>query len=241
MADSVFSEYAGLLDALRARLEEEKWFGESHLPRGAAAPATKTSGSIVMEKAARLADLEKVVQLCARCPLKKTRTNLVFGEGNPAAEIMFVGEAPGHDEDLQGRPFVGKAGQLLTRIIQAMGMQREDVYIANILKCRPPENRTPHLTEITSCARYIFQQINIIKPKVIVGLGNIAVKALLNTDQSISSLRGKLHDFDGMKLMPTYHPAYLLRNPYSKSDVWDDIKKVLAYLGKPIPKSSARA
>jgi DNA polymerase len=269
MAERPADEYGAALDALRARLELEQWFGESHLPLTAARdagrmmsqirsrpaaqppisaahakpevqhPQARRSSPAALEKAAKLAELEQVVLQCARCPLKKTRTNLVFGEGNPDAEIMFVGEAPGRDEDLQGRPFVGKAGQLLTRIIQAMGMRREDVYIANVLKCRPPENRTPNLTEITCCARCVFQQIKIIQPKVVVGLGNIAVKSLLNTDESISTLRGKLHDFDGIKLMPTYHPAFLLRSPAYKSEVWDDMKKVLAYLGKPIPKSRA--
>ncbi len=268
MADDVLSEYGAVVDALRARLEQEKWFGEAHLPHSVLSAAKKASrkpkestpvapsseramtdrsssahppaSRTSQEKALKLAELENVVRLCAKCPLKKTRTNLVFGEGSADAEIMFIGEAPGRDEDLQGRPFVGKAGQLLTRIIEAMGMRREDVYIANVLKCRPPDNRTPHLTEIACCGRSVFQQINIIQPKVVVALGNIALKTLLNTDTSISALRGKLHDFDGIKLMPTYHPAFLLRSPAFKSEVWDDMKKVLTYLGKPIPKSGSR-
>lgn len=173
---------------------------------------------------------------CQKCPLHKTRTRVVFGAGNPHAELMFVGEAPGHDEDLQGLPFVGRAGQLLTKIIEAMGFRREEVYIANILKCRPPNNRAPQPAEIEQCEPYLLAQIDHIKPKALVALGSFAVQTLLRTDRKISGLRGLFHDYHGIRLMPTYHPAYLLRNPNDKKLVWDDMKQVMAFLNKPAKK-----
>jgi len=164
---------------------------------------------------------------CTRCRLCKGRTHLVFGVGNPNAKLMFVGEGPGRDEDIQGEPFVGRAGQLLTKIINAMGHKRSEVYIANIVKCRPPENRNPEPDEIAECLPFLLHQIDIIKPKAIICLGKVASSALMKTEEPISRLRGKMQDFQGIPLMPTYHPAYLLRNPDAKKQVWEDVKKVM--------------
>ncbi len=164
---------------------------------------------------------------CQLCPLGKTRKNLVFGVGNPEAKIVFVGEAPGADEDEQGLPFVGRAGQLLTDIIKAMGYQRKDVYICNILKCRPPGNRNPQPDEISKCESFLKKQLQIITPKIICALGTFAAKTLLNTDIPISALRGRFHSYEGIKLMPTYHPAYLLRNPSAKKQVWEDVQMIM--------------
>jgi uracil-DNA glycosylase len=162
---------------------------------------------------------------CTRCKLHTLgRRQIVFGVGNPNADLMFVGEAPGADEDIQGEPFVGRAGQLLTKIIEAIGLKREDVYIANVIKCRPPQNRNPEQDEVDTCEPFLFRQIDVIKPKVIVALGTFAARALLRTLDPISRLRGRVYDYRGAKLIPTFHPAYLLRNPASKREVWDDMK-----------------
>jgi len=167
---------------------------------------------------------------CRRCKLSPTRRNIVFGSGNPKAELMFVGEAPGADEDAQGLPFVGRAGQLLTKIIEAIDMKREDVYICNILKCRPPENRNPENDEISSCEPFLFRQIASVKPKVICALGTFGAQTLLRTREPISRLRGYFMEYRGAKLLATFHPAYLLRNPNEKRKVWEDMKKIRAYL-----------
>ena len=163
---------------------------------------------------------------CTRCKLHRGRRQIVFGVGNPSADLMFVGEAPGRDEDEQGIPFVGRAGQLLTKIIEAIGLRREDVYIANVIKCRPPENRNPEPDEVETCEPFLFQQIDAIKPTVIVALGTFAARALLRTLDPISRLRGRVYEYRGAKLIPTFHPAYLLRNPSSKREVWEDMKRV---------------
>jgi len=164
---------------------------------------------------------------CTRCKLHtQGRTQVVFGVGNPQADLMFVGEAPGADEDVQGVPFVGRAGQLLTKIIEAIGMKREDVYIANVIKCRPPQNRNPEPDEVETCEPFLFKQIDIIKPKVVVALGKFGAQTLLRTLEPISKLRGRVFDYRGAKLIPTFHPAYLLRNPSSKREVWEDMKLV---------------
>ena len=168
---------------------------------------------------------------CTRCKLHKARTKIVFGTGNPNADLMFVGEGPGRDEDLSGEPFVGRAGKLLTDMIKAMGLQREDVYIANVVKCRPPENRLPEKDEIATCSPFLMRQIDAIRPKVICTLGSCSAQTLLQTAQGISKLRGEWFAFRGVKLMPTYHPAYLLRNPAAKPEVWKDLQKVMAVLG----------
>ncbi len=173
---------------------------------------------------------------CVRCKLCEKRTHIVFGEGNPKAELMFVGEGPGEQEDLSGRPFVGRAGQLLEKIIEAMGLKRSDVFIANVVKCRPPNNRAPEPDEVATCKPFLLNQIKVIKPKVIVALGATALKCLITTDVKITQMRGRFTAFEGTKLMPTYHPAYLLRNPPAKKDVWEDMKVVMAELNLSIKK-----
>jgi len=169
---------------------------------------------------------------CTRCPLWERRTHLVFGEGNPYATLMFIGEGPGEEEDLQGRPFVGAAGKLLTRMIEAMGFKREEVYIANVVKCRPPNNREPKPEEVHQCLPFLKEQIAIIRPRVLVTLGKCAIQSLLPTTKPISRLRGEWQEYDGIPVMPTYHPAYLLRNPSAKREVWQDLQKVLIALRK---------
>ena len=168
---------------------------------------------------------------CTRCKLHKGRTKIVFGVGNPKADLVFVGEGPGRDEDAQGEPFVGRAGKLLTQMIEAMGLRREDVYIANVVKCRPPENRLPEKDEIETCSPFLMRQLAVIQPKVICCLGSCSSQTLLQTSQGISRFRGEWFDFRGSKLIATYHPAYLLRNPAAKSEVWKDLQKVMAALG----------
>jgi uracil-DNA glycosylase family 4 len=185
-------------------------------PARAAAPA-----------AAALAAIREEIGDCTRCKLHRLgRSQVVFGVGNPEADLMFVGEAPGHDEDVQGIPFVGRAGQLLTKIIEAIGLKRDDVYIANVIKCRPPENRNPEPDEVATCQPFLFRQIESIAPKVIVALGSFAAKTLLSTEAPISRLRGRVYDLKGARLVCTFHPAYLLRSPDRKRDTWEDMKIV---------------
>ena len=173
---------------------------------------------------------------CRRCSLSQTRNHLVFGQGSPEAELMFVGEAPGRDEDMQGVPFVGRAGQLLTKIIAAMGKTRDQIYIANILKCRPPENRNPNPDEIRVCSPFLKRQIAAIRPKVVCALGTFAAQTMLNTDTSIGKLRGRPHPLDETcVLIPTYHPAYLLRSPGKKREVWDDMQMIMKLLDWEMP------
>jgi uracil-DNA glycosylase family 4 len=176
---------------------------------------------------------------CTRCKLHKTRNKIVFGDGSPKAQLVFVGEGPGHDEDIQGLPFVGRAGKLLTQMIEAMGLQRQDVYICNVVKCRPPENRLPEKDEITPCSPFLMRQLDAINPKVIVALGACAAQTLLETNRGISQFRGQWLEFRGRKLMATYHPAYLLRNPSAKSEVWKDLQKVMAVLGLEVKKGKS--
>jgi len=184
--------------------------------------------------AAGLAELRARIGDCTRCKLHaQGRRQVVFGTGNANADLMFVGEAPGADEDRLGEPFVGRAGQLLTKIIEAIGLARADVYIANVIKCRPPGNRNPEPDEVATCEPFLFEQIDLIRPKVIVALGTFAAHALLGTDAPISRLRGRVHDFrGGSRLIPTFHPAFLLRSPDRKRDVWEDMKKVRALLAE---------
>ena len=184
-----------------------------------------------------LSALNDDAQSCVKCGLHAERNTVVFGVGNPNADLMFVGEAPGADEDKQGEPFVGRAGKLLTDIIKAMKLTREDVYIANVLKCRPPGNRNPAPDEVKTCSPYLLRQITLIRPKVIVALGSFAAQMLLDTKTGISALRGRFHEFalaqqddNAPTVMPTYHPAYLLRNPRAKRDVWEDMQQVMALL-----------
>ena len=188
----------------------------------AAAPLTFSKSA-----AEALVAIREDIGDCTRCKLHSLgRTQVVFGVGNPDADLMFVGEAPGADEDEQGIPFIGRAGQLLTKIIEAINLKRDDVYIANIIKCRPPQNRNPEPDEVASCEPFLFRQIDVIKPKVIVALGKYAAQTLLRRETPISRLRGQVFDYRGAKLVPTFHPAYLLRNPSSKREVWEDMKLV---------------
>jgi uracil-DNA glycosylase len=225
-------------------------------PASAPAPAAKKSAlpPIIMPAAPELSlfesttavvndSLEKIredIGECTRCKLHKGRTKLVFGSGNAKAELVFIGEGPGRDEDIQGLPFVGRAGKLLTSMIEAMGLKREQVYICNVVKCRPPENRTPEKDETATCSPFLFRQLKVIAPKAIVCLGAVAAQALLATGQSVSKYRGEWLDFMGTKLMVTYHPAYLLRNPAAKGEVWKDLQKVMAELGLKKKMAAAR-
>lgn len=212
-----------LIRQVKQFLETEKAFGVSE----AAAGAPNVSADPVVA----LKELEEEFHQCTRCPLSATRTQVVFGSGNPKARLMFVGEAPGIDEDKQGLPFVGAAGQLLTKIIQAMKLKREDVYIANCLKCRPPQNRSPLPTEILTCRPILDRQISIVRPEIICALGKFAAQTLLHTEDPISRLRGRFFERDGVRIMPTFHPAYLLRNPSDKKLVWEDMQKIMKELG----------
>lgn len=235
--------------ALRQHLETERLLGVSEVPL----PPVERPGSTAVvvppaEVQARREALDRIdnerVKVCTRCALSQTRTKTVFGQGSPAARLVFVGEAPGHDEDRQGVAFIGRAGQLLTRMIEAMGLSRDDVFICNVLKCRPPDNRTPAADEIAACSPYLFEQLTILQPEVIVALGAPAAQTLLKSTESIGRLRGRFHDFytsgtplvgEPTPLMPTYHPAYLLRSPGEKRKAWDDLMKVMDLLGLPIP------
>jgi uracil-DNA glycosylase family 4 len=195
---------------------------------------------VIQDKPAALKLIREDIGECTRCILHKGRTNLVFGVGNVNADLMFVGEGPGADEDAQGEPFVGRAGQLLNNMIAAMGLKREDVYIANVVKCRPPGNRTPEKDECDVCSPFLLRQIDVIKPKVIVALGAVAAKNLLTMNDSMANLRGRWYDFRDSKLLVTYHPAYLLRDPRQKKETWKDLQMVMKYLGlKPPAKAPA--
>lgn len=201
-----------ILKMFRSYLQQQLEFGEEEI--------LLTSGS----KSERLAILEKKVEECTLCPLSQSRKKAVFGEGDPASSVAFVGEAPGREENEQGRPFVGSAGQLLTKAIEAVGWKREDVYIGNILKCRPPNNRVPRESEIASCLPYLLEQLSIIDPSVVVLLGAVATQSILKTHSPMYKLRGTVFTHSEMKLIPTYHPAALLRNPNLKSSFWGDMK-----------------
>ena len=217
----------------RETLEE---LGKAPVVAGVASPPREGTQPTT-DATAELARIEARAKVCVKCgELSRCRHSVVFGVGSPRAEIMFVGEAPGHDEDMQGEPFVGRAGELLTKIIVAMGCQREDVYIANVLKCRPPQNRTPLPDEIVNCLPYLLSQIELIQPKVIVALGATAVRSLLDVQLGITKMRGHWYTFRDIPIMPTFHPAYLLRNPPAKKEVWEDMKAVLARLGREVPK-----
>jgi DNA polymerase len=178
----------------------------------------------------QLEDIRAEIGDCRRCKLAPTRTNIVFGAGNPNAELVFVGEAPGYDEDQQGLPFVGRAGQLLTKIIESINLKREDVYICNVLKCRPPDNRNPEPDEVGSCNPFLRKQLAVIRPKVVCCLGTFAAQTVLQTAAPISKLRGKFFDMDGTRVIATFHPAYLLRSPDKKREVWEDMKQIRAEL-----------
>ena len=231
VADAAEATAARIVDAVRVRADSPRQGGQSAsqgtVPRRGDTLHPKTAGSMQI-----LAILkEEIGPSCHRCKLHTLgRTQVVFGVGNPNADLMFVGEAPGADEDEQGEPFVGRAGQLLTKIIEAIGLKREDVYIANIIKCRPPGNRNPEPDEVEQCEPFLFRQVEAVKPKVIVALGKFAAQSLLRTTDPITRLRGRSFNYRGATLLPTFHPAYLLRNPSSKRDVWEDMKKVRGIL-----------
>ena len=211
--------------AADSKLELEA--AEAAMGPGAVAPVA--GEPVARRSAAALLEMVRtdIGPACTRCKLHTLgRSQVVFGVGNPNAQLMFVGEAPGADEDEQGVPFVGRAGQLLTKIIEAIELKRDDVYIANVIKCRPPQNRNPEPDEVDQCEPFLFQQIDAIKPRVIVALGKFGAQTLLRTQEPISRLRGRVFDYRGAKLVPTFHPAYLLRNPPAKREVWEDMKLV---------------
>jgi DNA polymerase len=200
-----------------------------------AMPAATAAGESGGDPEAGLAAIRETIGDCRRCKLAGGRKTIVFGQGNPRAELMFVGEGPGADEDEQGLAFVGRAGQLLTDIIEkGMRMKRSEVFIANVIKCRPPQNRNPEPDEIAACQPFLEAQIRAIRPKVLVGLGKFGAQWLLKTAAPITKIRGRFGSYEGIAVMPTYHPAYLLRNPAGKKDVWEDMKQVLALLGRPV-------
>ena len=208
------------------------------IPAGTPSSLFDSPLRVIQDKPAALKAISDDIGDCTRCRLHKGRTNIVFGVGNVNADIMFVGEGPGADEDTQGEPFVGRAGQLLNLMIAAMGLKRQQVYIANVVKCRPPGNRTPERDECDTCGPFLLRQIEVIQPKVIVALGAVAAKYLLAINDSMANLRGRWYDLKGAKLLVTYHPAYLLRDPRQKKEAWKDLQMVMKYLGlKPATKS----
>jgi uracil-DNA glycosylase family 4 len=236
-------------DEIRLELEMLRELGYTHLDLDAA--RARTGGVTVAAPdsepamirdaaaddpaaAAGLAEFAASIAACDLCRLSQGRTQVVFGVGNPNARLMFIGEGPGRDEDIKGEPFVGRAGELLTDIIKAMKLRREDVYIANAVKCRPPENRNPEPDEMAACRPYLMRQIELIRPEVIVTLGRFGLQTLFEKPIAISSVRGTWMDWNDLRVMPTYHPAYLLRNPAAKKDVWSDMKKVMTALGIPL-------
>jgi len=254
MARTTQNSTAALVRATIQQLESLQQAGVTHLPKKPTRPVRKKATTAVVAQATpnegvetapvqgdpRAAELGQLAQRVAGCTLcdelARTRTQTVFGEGSPHARLAFLGEAPGADEDRTGRPFVGRAGQLLTRIIEACGLKREDVYIFNILKCRPPGNRTPLPSEAANCRQYLDRQLAIIRPEFICCLGAVAAQNLLGSDQTIGRLRGKVLEFQGIKVVCTYHPAYLLRNPDAKRFTWNDLKMLMAEMGLEIPK-----
>lgn len=230
MPDQLANEIRATLAAARSQFEylNDLGFAEQKV--------TSPAGSDVQNAKAAIPGGETLDAVfndlgdCQRCGLGASRTKLVYGVGNPNARLVLVGEAPGREEDLQGEPFVGEAGRLLDRILQAMGLHRDDVYLCNVLKCRPPNNRDPQPDEVATCEAFLVRQLAAIRPQVIIGLGRFAVHSLLKTNAPISKLRGEWQSYQGIPLMPTYHPAYLLSNPEAKRDVWDDMKQVLRRL-----------
>lgn len=214
-----------VIEAVKGQVAFQRWLGVKGYP------AERINEGDVGRKET-LERIMKDLGDCTRCRLSGSRTNLVFGEGNPDADLVFIGEAPGHEEDLVGRPFVGAAGKKLTEIIESgMKLSRQDVYICNVVKCRPPRNRDPMPDEVGVCEAFLKRQLDAIRPRVMVALGKVAAQALLKTETPISRLRGAFHDYEGVPLMPTFHPAYILRNPSGRKPVWDDIRKVMDLLG----------
>ena len=230
--DHIREEYLQIITTVREHVAEQLQLGLFETEVNESEPESKFSGL-------DLPALDADAQSCTKCKLHEGRNTVVFGVGNPNADLMFIGEAPGADEDRQGKPFVGRAGKLLTDIIKAMKFTREDVYIANVLKCRPPGNRNPEPDEVETCSPYLLRQIELIQPKVIVALGSFAAKMLLDTKTGITALRGQFHEYalaqqsdNAPVVMPTFHPAYLLRNPNAKREVWEDMQQVMELLDK---------
>jgi len=223
-----------LAGALRSYLEELRETGVDELPLVRdLTPAADRQETVSITTGSGRETLEEIrtdLGDCRRCKLCTGRTNIVFGTGSPAAKVLFVGEAPGRDEDLQGEPFVGEAGQLLTRMITAMGFTRHEVYICNVLKCRPPGNRNPEADEIECCSPFLLRQVQAIAPQAIIALGTFAAQTLLNSREAISRLRGRFHDYHGTPLMPTFHPSFLLRSPEKKREAWADLQQVMKLL-----------
>jgi len=235
--NTLLEEYKKILDSVKSYVEDQLELGFSELPGNEQSKELTDSLFSMTGSSKKIAfntmdEIRKAVEECKACPLHQTRTNVVFGTGNENTKLVFVGEAPGADEDHQGKPFVGKAGQKLTQIINAIKLSRDDVYITNVLKCRPPNNRNPLPNEIEACEPFLIAQLKLINPKIICTLGTFATQTLLRTDQQISRLRGKFHTYQGIRLMPTYHPAFLLRDPKFKKDVWEDVQKVKAEYDK---------
>ncbi len=261
MTESFEESIAGISVALRVRLEEALASGLTHLPRpprakppsarsqspsvsGAHHPPQKVQHDEDIPSGSQAEQLQKLKDLrignCEKCKLHRARTNIVFGVGSPNADLVFVGEGPGGEEDRQGEPFVGPAGQLLTKMIGAMGLKREDVYICNVVKCRPPNNRDPQPDEVAACEPFLKEQLSILSPKVIVTLGRYATQTLLQNSQSMGQLRGNWATYEGIDVMPTFHPAYLLRSPLKKREVWVDLQEVMSRLGLERPSTTQR-
>ncbi|HKE31228.1 MAG TPA: uracil-DNA glycosylase [Candidatus Angelobacter sp.] len=228
----------GIYDFYRQPVTEAAQMEESIpvVATRSSSPLFDSSLPVIQDKLSALRAISDDIGDCTRCRLHKGRKNIVFGVGNVNADIMFVGEGPGADEDEQGEPFVGRAGQLLNNMIAAMGLKRSDVYIANVVKCRPPGNRTPEKDECETCGPFLLRQIEVIRPKVIVALGAVAAKYLLAINDSMANLRGRWYDFKGSKLVVTYHPAYLLRDPRQKKEAWKDLQMVMKFLGLTVGK-----
>jgi DNA polymerase len=221
----------GIYDFYRRPVEEGVELTLQPVAESMPIKAQASAPPIIGDKPSALKLIREDIGDCTRCRLHKGRTNLVFGVGNVNADLMFIGEGPGADEDAKGEPFVGRAGQLLNNMISAMGIKREDVYIANVVKCRPPQNRTPERDECDTCSPFLMRQIDVIKPKAIVALGAVAAKNLLAVNDSMANLRGRWYDFRNSKLLVTYHPAYLLRDPRQKKETWKDLQMAMKYLG----------
>jgi len=238
MTDKLYHECRELISQSRIILEDLKEWGYDRIIPATATglcvnDSAGTSSVKCVNQAPQILSLEQLeqnIQGCSLCTLSKERKSIVFGAGNPRADLVLVGEAPGREEDIKGYPFVGEAGQLLDKILFAMRLSREDVYICNVIKCRPQQNRDPQPNEISSCEPFLKQQLMAIKPKLILALGRFATQTLLQTKEPISRLRGQWHEYEGIDLMPTFHPAYLLRNPAGKREVWEDVKKVISKL-----------
>jgi len=228
----------GIYDFYRQPVTEAAQMEESIpvVATRSSSPLFDSSLPVIQDKLSALRAISDDIGDCTRCRLHKGRKNIVFGVGNVNADIMFVGEGPGADEDEQGEPFVGRAGQLLNNMIAAMGLKRSDVYIANVVKCRPPGNRTPEKDECETCGPFLLRQIEVIRPKVIVALGAVAAKYLLAINDSMANLRGRWYDFKGSRLVVTYHPAYLLRDPRQKKEAWKDLQMVMKFLGLTVGK-----